>query len=221
MPRCSAASKGGSSPCSLARASCAWLRSRRFAALLTRPARRGLLKVSGRRASQEDSTAPPAGRTKGWNKDRRARCRRQSGISRREPHNRVMAGALLCKNCTLVLEAAAPEPIQPKIRPLFDAPQASRTRAKRGQSGTPFVPTPSEGHGAQAESKAPPLGGGSAATRSLLFASEHGEHLPFDAAEHRGALSLEESPRLLVPTPPPAAAPAARARGPAASRAPV
>src|ERR1700736_4750426 len=66
MPRCSPASKGGCSPCSLARASCAWLRSRRQeAALLTRPARRGVLKGSGRRASQEDSTTPPASRTKG------------------------------------------------------------------------------------------------------------------------------------------------------------
>src|ERR1700737_2508872 len=52
--------------------------------------------------------------------------------------------------------------------------------------GPPFVPTPPEGRGAQAESKAPPLGGGSGATRSSPFASEHGEHPLFDAAEHRG-----------------------------------
>src|ERR1700676_689266 len=40
---------------------CAWLRSRRQeAALLTRPARRGLLEGSGRRASQPVNPAPPA-----------------------------------------------------------------------------------------------------------------------------------------------------------------
>src|ERR1700676_577349 len=40
---------------------CAWLRSRRQeAALLTRPARRGLLEGSGRRASSTINPAPPA-----------------------------------------------------------------------------------------------------------------------------------------------------------------
>ena len=48
------------------------------------------------------------------------------------------------------------------ISPLFDPPEA-RSNLFR----TPFVPTPPEGHGAQGVSKAPPLGGGSGATRSL------------------------------------------------------
>ena len=75
-------------------------------------------------------------------------------------------------------EAAARKSIQLEVSPLFDAPQASRTRAKRGDSETPFVPTPSGGHGAQVESKAPPLGGGSGATRSLLLqASMASTHL--------------------------------------------
>jgi hypothetical protein len=39
--------------------------------------------------------------------------------------------------------------------PLFDAPQAASIFC-----GTPFVPTLSEGNGAQDGSKAPPLGGG-------------------------------------------------------------
>jgi hypothetical protein len=35
-------------------------------------------------------------------------------------------------------------------------------------------------------SKAPPLGGGTGATRSPFFTGEHGEEPPFDASEHRG-----------------------------------
>src|SRR5438309_1159385 len=54
---------------------------------------------------------------------------------------------------------------------LFDPPEAWSNLSR----GAPFAPTPPEGRGAQGESKAPPSGGGSAATRSLLFASEHGE----------------------------------------------
>src|SRR5579872_2690318 len=67
----------------------------------------------------------------------------------------------------------------PFVRP---APEASGRLI-----GTPFVPTRPERRGAQVGSKAPPLGGGSAATAQLALASEHGEHPPFDATEHRGA----------------------------------
>src|ERR1700730_350620 len=70
--------------------------------------------------------------------------------------------------------------------------QSALSSTRAGGAGlntwTPFVPTPPEGRGAQGESKAPPLGGGSGATRSLLLASEHGEHPPFDSAEQRGVL---------------------------------
>jgi hypothetical protein len=69
--------KVGARHARLRRASCAWLRSRRQeAALLTRPARRSLLRVSGRRASQIARASrgfdlPAARRTKGCSQARR------------------------------------------------------------------------------------------------------------------------------------------------------
>jgi hypothetical protein len=78
--------------------------------------------------------------------------------------------------------------------PLFDPPEACRTARS---ALTPFVPTPSEPRRAQGGSKAPPLGGGSAAARSHAqpaLAGEHGEygeHPPFDAPEHGARLSRD------------------------------
>jgi hypothetical protein len=68
---------------------------------------------------------------------------------------------------------------------LFDAPQAvenlsGRSLSRRFQKAT----------AAQDGSKAPPLGGGTGATRSPFFTGEHGEEPPFDASEHRGTCNL-------------------------------
>ncbi len=58
--------------------------------------------------------------------------------------------------------------------------------------GTPFVPTPSGGCGAQRRARAAPLGAGTGATRTRAdppFGGEHGEHgedLPLTRSEHRG-----------------------------------
>ncbi len=65
-------------------------------------------------------------------------------------------------------------------------PFVRRAAGRRNLAGTPFVPTPHQGREAQDESKAPPLGGGTGATRRPSFTGEHGEEPPFDASEHRG-----------------------------------
>jgi hypothetical protein len=72
---------------------------------------------------------------------------------------------------------------------LFDAPQACRARRAAPATRTPFVPTPSEGHGAQGESKAPR---NARRDRSHAQRSEHGEDSPFDAAEHRGMILVRD-----------------------------
>jgi hypothetical protein len=57
--------------------------------------------------------------------------------------------------------------VMPFVRPAGGAVEP----AQRAGHGTPFVPTPSERHGAQDGSKAPPLGGGTGATRRPVYHS--------------------------------------------------
>jgi hypothetical protein len=53
--------------------------------------------------------------------------------------------------------------------------------------GTPFVPTGSEGYGAQGGSKAPrSIARRHRSHAQPALAGEHGEEPPFDATEHRG-----------------------------------
>ena len=63
---------------------------------------------------------------------------------------------------TMTDAASLPLRSSSPIGRLFDLPEA-----RSNFSSTPFAPAPSEGYGAQGGSKAPPLGGGSEATRSL------------------------------------------------------
>jgi len=65
-------------------------------------------------------------------------------------------------------------------------PVRRRAASARRNVGPRPVLTLSERHGVQGRAGQGDSSGGSGATRSLLFAGEHGEHLPFDAPEHRG-----------------------------------
>jgi hypothetical protein len=71
---------------------------------------------------------------------------------------------------------------------LFDAPQAVEILA-----GCPSSRQFQKATAAQDGSKAPPLGGGTGATRSPFFTGEHGEEPPFDASEHRGTCHLRKN----------------------------
>jgi hypothetical protein len=67
---------------------------------------------------------------------------------------------------------------------LFDA---RRRRLGVDIGGTPFVPTGSEGYGAQGGSKAPrSIARRHRSHAQPALAGEHGEEPPFDATEHRG-----------------------------------
>jgi len=57
--------------------------------------------------------------------------------------------------------------------------------------GTPFVPTGSEGYGAQGGSKAPrSIARRHRSHAQPALAGEHGEEPPFDATEHRSSPSF-------------------------------
>ena len=82
---------------------------------------------------------------------------------------------------------SSPLPYQPLVR--------SWLEAGRRWLGTPFVPIPLGGRGAQRRARAAPLGAGTGAACSHAQArlrAEHGEHgddLPLARSEHRGTVA--------------------------------
>ncbi len=80
----------------------------------------------------------------------------------------------------------------PTDRPLFDACPAGLFGV---DCGTPFVPTPSPGYGAQIWSRAALFGAETGATRSRTC-DEHGEDPPLDLVEHHDTASSFFTPCL-------------------------